>query len=225
MKNLKRYKAFSLFEIIVSIIVLGIIATAFPLILQSVTQTAKTVTKEETVFNEMSLMSMILQYYFDENNTMGENFYKDLNASGGDSELLINSYSPYSKYSRIGKAEFNNNELRSGSSDDVSDIGIDKGENKNDISTYDDIDDFNGYSQLRNGVNLTVSVYYIDDNATYSDKEINFTYKYEYKSSITHTNIKLIKITGKSNDGNITLFYPTCNIGASKFLSLEDLSR
>jgi type II secretory pathway pseudopilin PulG len=225
MKNQKKYRAFSLFEIVVSIVVLGIIATAFPLILQSVTQTSKTVTKEETVLNEMSLMSIILQYYFDDNNTIGENFYKDLNASGGDSELLINYYSTYSKYSRIGKSEFNNNELRSGSSDDVSDIGVDKGENKNDISTFDDIDDFDGYSQLRNGINLTVSVYYIEDNTSYSDKEINFAYKYERNNSITHTNIKLIKITGKSNDGNITLFYPTCNIGNSKFLSLEDLSR
>jgi hypothetical protein len=39
------------------------------------------------------------------------------------------------------------------------------------------------------------------------------------------TNIKLIKITGISKDGNITLYYPTCNIGASKFLSFEELSR
>jgi type II secretory pathway pseudopilin PulG len=225
MKNPKNYKAFSLFEIVVSIVVLGIIAATFPLILQSVTQTAKNVTKEEIVLNEMSLMSMILQYYFDENNTIGDNFYKDLNASGSNSNaLLIKYYSPYIGYARIGKKAFNNNVLRSGSSLDVSDIGIDtnKGEINNNISTYNDIDDFDGYSQVINDVNLSVSVDYIDDNTTYSDENISFGYNYLTKSKNSKTNIKLITII---SDNNITLSYPTCNIGASKFLSLEDLSR
>ncbi|GAX88114.1 conserved hypothetical protein [Lebetimonas natsushimae] len=223
MKNLKNSKAFSLFEIVISIVVLGIIAATFPMILQNVTQTAKNVTKEEIILNETSLISMILQYYFDEKNTEGDNFYKDLNASNGDSELLINYYTPYSKYARIGKKEFNNNELRSGSGDDVSNIGLDAGENN--INTYDDIDDFDGYSQVINGVNLTVSVYYIKDDTNYSAEDINFSYNYDYNTTINHTNIKLIKISSKSKDGNVTLYYPTCNIGASKFLSLEDLSR
>jgi hypothetical protein len=225
MKNPKNYKAFSLFEIVVSIVVLGIIAATFPLILQSVTQTAKNVTKEEIVLNEMSLMSMIIPFYFDEKNTEDDNFYKDLNASGGDSELYNNYNYMYNTYARIGKKEFYNNELRSGSSDDVSEIKVDTetGENINDETTYDDIDDFNGYSQIKNGVNLTVSVYYIDDNADYSAENINFTYNYNTKKN--KTNIKLIKITGISKDGNITLYYPTCNIGASKFISLEELSR
>jgi hypothetical protein len=185
MKNQKNSNAFSLFEIVVSIVVLGIVSTAFPLILQSITQSAKTVTKEEIVLNEMSLLNMVFPFYFDENNTKDDNFYKDLNASNGDgdSELLINSYAPYTKYARLGKSQFNNNELRSGSSDDVSEIKVDTetGENINDETTYDDIDDFNGYSQIRNGVNLTLSVYYIDDNADYSAENINFTYNYDTK--------------------------------------------
>lgn len=220
MKNPKNYKAFSLFEIVVSIVVLGIIAATFPLILQSVTQTAKNVTKEEIVLNEMSLMSMILQYYFDENNTKDDNFYKDLNASGGDSELYNYYNYMYNTYARIGKKEFYNNELRSGSSDDVSDIGIDSGEVKNDVSTYDDIDDFDGYEENVSGHTLKVSVYYINDETNYSAEDINFTYDYNTKKN--KTNIKLIKI---SSDNNIILYYPTCNIGESKFISLEELSR
>jgi prepilin-type N-terminal cleavage/methylation domain-containing protein len=222
MKNQKNCRAFSLFEIVVSIVVLGIISTAFPLILQSITQSAKTVTKEEIVLNEMSLLNMVFPFYFDENNTKDDNFYKDLNASNGDgdSELLINSYAPYTKYARLGKSQFNNNELRSGSSDDVSDIGIDSGEVKNDVSTYDDIDDFDGYEENVSGHTLKVSVYYINDETNYSAEDINFTYDYNTKKN--KTNIKLIKI---SSDNNITLYYPTCNIGESKFISLEELSR
>jgi type II secretory pathway pseudopilin PulG len=220
MKSQKKYRAFTLFEIIVSIIVLGVIATAFPAILQTVTQSAKTVTKEEIVLNEMSLMSLILTYYFDENNTIGDNFYKDLNASKGDEELLINSYSPYTNDARIGKAEFNNNEFRSGDKLDVSEIGIDDGEDKDDVSTFDDIDDFDSYTQTINNVTLKVNVYYISDEAKYSDNVINF--KYDLNTKKDKTNIKLVKIT---SDNNIIFYYPTCNIGASKFLSLEEISR
>jgi prepilin-type N-terminal cleavage/methylation domain-containing protein len=218
MKNQKNSKAFSLFEVVVSIIILGIIATSFPLILESVTKSAKTVTKEKTILNEMSLMSMIIPFYFDEKNTEDDNFYKDLNASGGDSELYNNYNYMYNTYARIGKKEFYNNELRSGSIDDVSNIGKDSGEN--DISKYDDIDDFDNYKEEISGHILKVKVFYIDDSANYSDENINFTYDYTTKKN--KTNIKLIKIT---SDNNITLYYPTCNIGASKFLSLGEISR
>jgi type II secretory pathway pseudopilin PulG len=224
MKSQKKYRAFTLFEIVISLIVLGIIATTFPLILTNITKIAKNVTKEEIILNELSLLKIILMYEFDENNTQDNNFYKDLNASNGDEELLINSYSAFTGDARIGKAEFNNNYLRSGSSLDVSNIKVDtkSGEVENNSSTYDDIDDFNGYETTIELINvkLDVSVYYIEDNATYSDENISF--KYDYNKKANKTNIKLIKIS--SNKG-VSLYYPTCNIGASKYLSLEDLSR
>ncbi|WP_051430021.1 hypothetical protein [Lebetimonas sp. JH292] len=71
-----------------------------------------------------------------------------------------------------------------------------------------------------NGVNLTVRVYYIGDNASYNDQNLSFSYN--YNNIANKTNIKLIKIT---SDNNVTIYYPTCNIGASKFLSLEEISR
>ena len=220
MKNQKNYKAFTLLELIISIIVLGIVATAFPLILQTLVQTSKTVSKEEVIFNELSLMKMVLPYYFDENSTKDDNYYKDLNITQGDSELEINDSSQNTGDARKGKAQFNNNEYRSGSSDRASNIGVDAGEIEGKVSTYDDIDDFNKYSEIAHGVNLTIYVSYIDDNANYSDENISF--KYNYAPLNHHTNIKLIKIT---SDNNISIYYPTSNIGASKFLSLDEVSR
>ena len=220
MKNQKNYKGFTLLELIISIIVLGIVATAFPLILQTLVQTSKSVSKEEVIFNELSLMKMVLPYCFDENSTKNDNFYKDLNITQGDSELLINYSSQNTGDAREGKAQFNNNEYRSGTSDKASDIGIDAGEIEGNSSTYDDIDDFNNYSETVHGVNLTITVAYIDDRANYSDENISF--KYDYNSLNHHTNMKLIKIT---SDNNISIYYPTCNIGASKFLSLDEVSR
>ena len=224
MKNQKKFRAFTLFEILVSIIILGIIMTSFPFIFQTMTKTNKQILKEEYFFEEFTLLSLVNSRYFDENNTVGENFYKDLNATGGDSELLNNHSSNYAgKTSRIGKSEFNNNILRSGSNLTTSSIGLDSGEKKRDTSTYDDIDDFNGYTETFLNHNIHINVKYINDNANYSNENISFTYN--YSSIANNTNIKLITVWVKVGDTNITLRYPACNIGASKFLSLEELSR
>ena len=227
MKNQKRYKAFTLLEIVISIIILGIIAAMFPIVFQTVTNSNKLVLKEEVFFEEFSILSLINQRYFDENNTKGDNFYKSVNAINGDSELLNNYSSTYAgKNSRIGKVSFNNNEFRSGDSNTTSSISSlnnrDIGEN-NDSSTWDDIDDFNGYEKMFLGHKIKVNVKYINDEANYSGE--NITFNLDYNSDKNNTNIKLITIYSKVDDVNITLQYPTFNIGASKFLSLEEVSR
>ena len=125
--------------------------------------------------------------------------------------------------SRIGKSQFNNNILRTGSSDTTSAIGLDTEEIASDTTTYDDIDDFNGFSENFLGHKIYVNVKYISDEANYSDE--NLTFNYNYLSNTNNTNIKLITVWVKIGDTNITLRYPTCNIGASKYLSLEELSR
>jgi len=220
MKNQKNFKSFTLLELIISIIVIGIVATAFPFILQTMTESAKTVKKEEIVFNELSLMRMVIPYLFDENNTKDDNYYKEVNVTNkGDSELLINYSSDNTGDARLGKSQFNNNKYRSGVSDTASHIGVDAGEIEGNSSTYDDIDDFNNYSETVHGVNLTIHVSYIDDTADYSDENISFSYNYTPLNY--HTNIKLIKIT---SDNNISIYYPTCNIGASKYLSFDEVS-
>jgi len=227
MRNQKRYKAFTLLEILISIIILGIIAVMFPIVFETTTDSNKLVLKEEIFFEEFSILSLITQRYFDENNTKGNNFYKSLNAINGDSELLNNYSSTYAgKNSRIGKVSFNNNELRSGDNNTTSLISSlnnrDIGEN-NDPSTWDDIDDFNGYEKVFLGHKIKVNVKYIDDNSNYSNQSI--TFNFDYNSDKNHTNIKLITIYSKVGDINISLCYPTSNIGASKFLSLEEVSR
>ena len=224
MKNQKKYKAFSLLEVIISIVILGIVVTSFPFIFQTMTDANKEVMKEEVFFEEFTILSLINSRYFDENNTVGENFYKDLNATGGDNELYNNHLSTYAgDTSRIAKAIFNNNILRSGSTNTTSNIGIDNGESFNDTTTLDDIDDFNEYNESFSNYNIYVSVKYISDEANYSDQ--NITFNLNYNSEDNNTNIKLITIWCDTGDVNITLRYPTSNIGASKYLSLEEITR
>lgn len=232
MKNQKKFKAFTLIEVLVALIVIGIVATTFPMMLQTTVNSSKNSATEEVFFQEFSLLQLINTMYFDENNTVGDNYYKDLNASGGDSELYIEknaSLGAYvGKYNRIGKFELNNNILRSGTNATVSAIAPDTGENN--PSQYDDVDDFNGYEDnvttAFGTTSLQVIVKYIPDDANYSSNNITFDMqKAENNNSATSTNIKLITIHAHVNNIDINLSYPSMNIGASKFLSLEEIER
>jgi len=228
MRNLKKSKAFTLIEVLISIIIIGIVMATVPIMMTAFTTSVKTNIKEEVFFAQFSLLNLISAKYFDENQTVGDNYYKDLNATGGDSELLIKQYGT-NEYNREGKHQYSQGYrpfspviFRSGSTLTVSNIGPDIGET--DESQYDDIDDYNGYSEHHSGVqssgyDLNVSVQYIDDNATYSD--VNMTVTYDYSTPKTFTNIKIITITTKLNDVTIILSYPSCNIGRSAMLSYK----
>lgn len=225
MKSPKKSKAFTLIEILVALIIIGIVAVTIPMMLQTSTATMKTSAKEEVFYQEFSLLRLINSLYFDQNNTVGDNYYKDLNATQGDVALLIHKYS--NGFNRVGKEEMNNNILRSGTNATVSKIGVDKGEIKGDDSTYNDVDDYNGFSEKilssYGYVTLHVRVKYIKDNANYSSNDINFTF--DYKTPANFTNIKLITIYTNLDSQNISISYPTMNIGESKYLSLEEISK
>jgi len=229
MKSLKKFRAFSLLELVVAIVVIGIVSTTFPIILENIVKSSKTTSTEEIFYQEFSLLLLINSAYFDENNTVGDNYYKDLNASSGDSELLLSNLGKNyaGEVNRIGKHQINNNEFRSGADENnsVSSIGPDSDEN--DSTQYDDIDDYNGFSETVNSnygeITLHVSVKYINDEANYSDNDINFTLN--PSSNANKTNIKLITITTQIEDFNISLSYPAMNIGGSKFLSLDEIRR
>ena len=227
MKSLKKSSAFTLIELLVALIIIGIVATTLPIMLQTTVKTSKNAIKEEVFFQEFSLLQLINSMYFDEKNTLDDNYYKDLNATGGDPELYIEKNDTASanvgEFNRIGKFEINNNILRSGTNETVSVIGPD-GENS---SEYDDVDDFNGYTDnvktaFGNTI-LHVRVKYISDNADYSSNNISFDMN--YSSTADKTNIKLITVYANVDGIDINLSYPSMNIGASKFLSLEEISR
>ena len=225
MKSQKISKSFTLIELLISIIVIGIVATSFPMLLQTTVKSSKNIAREEIFYQQFSMLNLINSYYFDENNTKNDNYYKELNATRGDDELYINEYSN-NEYNRKGKHQMDNNDLRSGSKDKLSHIGIDKGEIEGNTSTYDDIDDFNDYNETLTSfgrLTLIVHIKYIDDNANYSKNDFNFSFDYK---GVNHTsNIKLITVSVKEGKNEINLSYPSMNIGASKFLSLDEITR
>ncbi len=223
MKSPKKYKAFTLIEIIVSLLVVGIVMATLPVLMDVFKGGAKTNMTEEAFYSEFSLLNLIAGRYFDENNTLDDNYYKDLNATRGDTQLLIENWNK--NLNRLGKEQINNNIYRSGSKYTTSVIGPDGGESS--VDDYDDIDDFNGYIEhiymlTSKGIDLKVNVYYISDETNYDDNVINF--KFDFKTKKDQTNIKVIKIYTKVNGKEVVLYYPICNIGASKLLSLSDIT-
>ena len=223
MKSQKIYKSFTLIEVLVALIVIGIVSTSFPMILQTTVQSSKNTAREEIFYQEFSLLNLVNSYYFDENNTKEDNYYKELNATGGDKELYINKYSN-NEYNRIGKHQMNNNKFRSGSADKLSHIGPDAGEIND--SLYDDVDDYNGFNETVTSfgtITLHINVKYIADDANYSKDDFNFDFDY---NGVNHTSsIKLITVSAQQGSNEINLSYPSVNIGASKYLSLDDLTQ
>jgi len=214
MKNLKKC-SFTLIEILVAMIVVGIAITAIPMLLNSSAKSISTTLQEDSFYNSYSLISLIQSLNWDENNTKGDNYYKVLTSLNGDSELKCIRKGIKDLDNKSGAECAINNEY-------TSKIGVDNGEDKNDITTFDDIDDFNGYinDNLRK-YKLKVGINYIDDSANYSNKNIFFN----NEKVINHdSNIKQIEINVTQNNKLIAVFrYQSSNIGKVKIYSRDDL--
>jgi type II secretory pathway pseudopilin PulG len=214
MKNLKK-SSFSLIELIVAIIVVGISITAIPMLLNVSSNSQKINLEEKSFFNAFSLLTLIQTQEWDENNTKDDNYYKVLTSINGDSQL---------KCIRKGVEELDNKSGATCAADynKTSAIGIDTGEDENNVSTFDDIDDFNLYSTVTNETNITAHVFYINDNIDYSQKNLFFT---ENNNLTNDSNLKMVElnITNKDTHHEIAILkYFTSNIGMVKIESRSE---
>jgi type II secretory pathway pseudopilin PulG len=212
MKNLKK-SSFSLLELIIAIIVVGIAITSIPMLLKTTTNNQALNLEEKSFFSAFSLLNLIQTQEWDENNTKDDNYYKVLTSNDGDTEL---------KCTRLGVLELNNSSGANCDDNTTSHIGLDDGEDKDDVTTYDDIDDFDGYSTIINNFKFNVHVRYMNDNSDYSAKNIFFN---ENSSSINNSNLKFleINITDKSNNKLIAVLkYTASNIGMTKIESRSE---
>jgi len=213
MKNLKK-SSFSLIELVVAIVVIGIVVTAIPMLLSNVSNNQETNLQEKSFFNAFALVTLIQTQEWDENNTKGDNYYKVLTSDNGDSNLTC---------IRKGVKQLDNDSGAICATDNnkTSVIGVDADENKSDESTFDDIDDFDGYSTIVSDINITVKVNYVDDKTDYSSKNIFFN----ELSNSQDSNIKRMElnITNKDTKEVIAILrYFTSNIGMVKIESRNE---
>ena len=214
MRNLKK-SSFTLIELVVAILVVGIVVTSIPMLLNTVTKNQEVNLKEKSFFNAYALLTLIQTQEWDENNTKGDNYYKVLTSDNGDSNLTC---------IRKGVKQLDNDSgaICASENNKTSAIGVDADENKSDESTFDDIDDFNGYSTVVSDINISVKVSYVDDKTDYSSKNIFFN---ELAHKTQDSNIKRIElnITNKDTKEVIAVLkYFTSNIGMVKIESRNE---
>ena len=214
MKNLKK-SSFSLIELVVAIVVIGIVVTAIPMLLSNVSNNQETNLQEKSFFNAFALVTLIQTQEWDENNTKGDNYYKVLTSDNGDGNLTC---------IRKGVKQLDNDSGAICATDNnkTSVIGVDADENKSDESTFDDIDDFDGYSTIVSDINITVKVNYVDDKTDYSSKNIFFN---ELANKTQDSNIKRMElnITNKDTKEVIAILrYFASNIGMVKIESRNE---
>lgn len=212
-------------ELIFTMVILAIAMTAIPAVLSQNVNSNEFSLNQEAYLAGATKMGNILSYEWDENNTGDQEIKYVLDVTNGDSEL--NRYPNTTRY-RIGhirekyRRSFDSNESNASTN-----LGFDA----NDHNIQDDIDDFNGQesnltaasadSDYVKSFGFKTYVSYVEDNATYSNKIINFDFSTS-PITIGSTNIKMIEVEIKDLDTDeviATFRSYAVNIGTTKLLS------
>jgi prepilin-type N-terminal cleavage/methylation domain-containing protein len=214
-------KAFTLIELIITIIIVGIVSLSFPLIMMQTSRNIVLATQQEAILAAKTYIGTILSYPWDENTPYFGNRAMIL-------ETNDTIHAADNEFNRI--AETN---LRAGNIDGsgrrrLSVVSTYPSYNINASSA--DIDDFEGKTQNLNTVaadmdymfqlELTSNVNYVSDSSDYTNNTLGFEFNTAGGGDIT--NIKMITVNVKDVTGdtnvNITLRAYSANIGEYEML-------
>lgn len=220
----------SMLELVISIVVMGIVVASVPLVLSQVNENDTHALQQEAIMSAKTKIANILAYDWDENsyqNTGARKAYIVRVSKQGDSELN-NTKLFGARTVRVGNAlapgsrEFNT----TATATQVADLG-----QEGDV--FDDVDDFHGqtsslvrgsinvaFSDAKNldylfDLNLTTTVNYASDSATYSSKVLN-DFIFDPTAVANTTNIKVINVVVKGAKQDIVLRAFASNIGEVK---------
>ena len=209
-------KAFTLIELIFTILIIALVFTVIPKMILSLNKSDNFTLQQDALFNGISLMHMISNLSWDENNT-NSNDILHTNSSCCD----CNSSNDYYRVGGFKGSRSCKNNLHAGL------IG---NEGETNIIFYNDIDDFNNFE--RNSTNLLkygfhVKVTYIDDILMYFNQEVNITLTKE-SNATKSTNLKLVHLNityqgkrGKQDKQISQFYYTSANIGKMIFHKRE----
>jgi len=212
-------RGIGLIELIFAIVVISIALLAIPPLFTQLASSLEGVLLKEAVFYAYYQNGNILTYRWDENSLEEENSSATiaLNTQAGDPEL--SQVKAINSAYRIGAVTRQIDLLKEASTTLAQD---------GDDTIEDDIDDFNNKTYTISKekgdfvleMNITNSIYYIDDNANYSQESIDFSI--DPSLALTQsTNIKLVKtvITGEKGDTLLIFYGFACNNGEPKIRS------
>lgn len=221
--------AFTLIELIVTIVVLGFIVSALPTILIQDAKSREMTINQEAIYAATAKMAQILSYKWDEassqdNETVSIAKVLDINSAIADSELERNT----TRF-RMGHFQVTGRRYMYSTETNSSALGMDADDN----GTADDLDDFHntaanlvtidtesdGYKRT---YTINVQNSYAFDNANYANSSIG-TFEFDLPT-IERSNIKRILITvGTTINGEATTLFTlrsySSNIGESEVVS------
>lgn len=232
-----RRPAIAMIELIFAIVIMGIVMMSAPMLISTASNSGYVAIQQEGINEAATQMSIMMDYPWDENNTVDINSTV-LNVSNGiaalDGTLALPkrrvgtpSYSSrvYITTAGVPGGEFN-----------ASTIGFDIGEVG--IADIDDIDDFNNttvnlnqivasaadYIEQGANISITRTVTYMNDAAAYPTPAAGgiLVYTPNFANAAPTTNIKRLQVTLTSIGGvaelskTITLNAFSCNIGSYK---------
>ncbi len=216
--------AFTLLELVVTIVVLGFIASAIPTLLISDQKSRDFSLVQEAIYASSAKMSQILSYKWDEasnenNNSISNAKVLDIN-TGNAALWRASGKFRVGHFQETGRRSLFNDETNATT---VANLGPD--------ADMDDIDDALTAAQnllsgaasgdgYKDSYTIDVNVNYILDDANYSQTTIN-NFEFENITNANPTNIKRLGITIKDSTGE-TLFNLTTyssNIGESSVSS------
>jgi len=180
---MKKRAAFTLIELLFSMVIIAIAFTVIPKILQLATKVSVQNLKEEAMYNAVAYIGLIKSTAWDENDTVSDDI---LIVTNGDSDYDCNTTTGLRKGGFVGSRNCKNDLSASA-------LGSDGGD-------LDDMDDFGDIKASNGGdsrdYNLTVSIDYVGDIAlgdttfasnsatpTTNTKEINITIEVNKKAS------------------------------------------
>jgi len=231
-------KAFTLIEVIISIVIIAIAISAIPSVMVQTQKSTDLAVAQESILATTTKLYSIYSYRWDEKSgdrVEDPTVVRIANVNGGDDELDDTGTG-----SRVGHVIADGrNKFFTVSGDYNASLPTEFGANVdlNDDGTaetdFDDIDDFHGTTSnlhsdtldtggsgnvdYKRGLEMNATIAYVDDNATYSANTINFDFN---TTALTNsTNIKMIEVRATATvlDKNITFLlrgYAT-NIGES----------
>ncbi len=214
---MRKKPAFTLIELIFSMVIIGIAFTVLPKILQLAAKVSVQNVREEAMYNAVAYIGLIKSTAWDENNTVVDDI---LHVNAGDSDYDCNS----SASNPIRKGGFTGS--RNCKNDKNASILLGMEGNDNNIS--DDMDDFNS-TTAKNDTNsrnydLNVTVKYVTDiaensptfssqgqtNKTTNTKEINVTVEVNKKQTALGTSLVKMSFTAQ-NIGQQQISYRNWN--------------
>ena len=233
-------RGFSFIELVVSIVVIGIVFMSVPLIITETQRSTAFSMQQEGVMAGVTTMVDVLSHRWDEadtNQTLNGGFAKvcdvvsgpaDLNRTSLDSNRRVGHFKgtyrrKFFDYTRLGENDPQG--IRPGIT--FATPPADLGSEPSDGGVNNDIDDFNGTVYAIAGGGLRdykyaytahVSVYYVTDDFAYDNAPRLATVSLPRSELDAMTNIKMVRVTLEGEEGNITLYGFSSNIGEYKIL-------